>query len=106
MKRGRKPKPTALKRAEGNPGKRRLPANEPTPEIAAPDCPAHLTAGARAEWDRLAPELEANGLLTRVDRAALAGYCVLYARWAEAEEQLKERFVTVKRDGEEKKEKV
>ncbi len=30
-------------------------------------------------------ELEAMGLLTRVDMAAFAGYCQAYARWKEAE---------------------
>ncbi|HZK10243.1 MAG TPA: phage terminase small subunit P27 family, partial [Clostridia bacterium] len=34
--RGRKPKPTALKVLEGNPGKRPLNKNEPQPERKAP----------------------------------------------------------------------
>lgn len=40
--RGRKPKPTAIKELEGNPGKRPLNANEPRPERKAPRCPAWL----------------------------------------------------------------
>lgn len=40
--RGRKPKPTAVKMLEGNPGKRSLNAGEPKPEKKAPRCPSWL----------------------------------------------------------------
>lgn len=40
--RGRKPKPTAVKQLEGNPGKRQLNANEPKPVARAPSCPKWL----------------------------------------------------------------
>ena len=40
--RRRKPKPTAIRRAEGNPGKRALNRNEPTPPGTKPTCPSHL----------------------------------------------------------------
>ena len=40
--RGRKPKPTAVKVLEGNPGKRSLNTNEPKPVKKAPRCPAWL----------------------------------------------------------------
>ena len=39
---GRKPKPTALKKLEGNPGKRKLNTKEPVPEKGMPDCPKWL----------------------------------------------------------------
>ena len=39
---GRKPKPTALKKLEGNPGKRKLNNKEPVPDKGMPDCPAWL----------------------------------------------------------------
>jgi len=55
--RGRRPKPTRLKMLTGNPGKRPLNPNEPRPEATIPDAPAELSAGARAEWDRLAADL-------------------------------------------------
>jgi P27 family predicted phage terminase small subunit len=35
-------------------------------------------------------------LLAKLDRAALAGYCVAWARWVEAEKQLKEKGLMVK----------
>ena len=84
--RGRKPKPTALKALEGNPGKRPLNEHEPVPPKAAIRCPAWLEPEAKKEWKRLAPALEAMGILTTVDISAFAGYCQAYARWKEAEE--------------------
>ncbi len=86
--RGRKPKPTALKVLEGNPGKRPLNKNEPQPEKKAPRCPSWLEPEAKKEWKRMAKTLEAMGVLTQVDRTAFEGYCQAYARWKEAEEFL------------------
>ena len=86
--RGRKPKPTALKILEGNPGKRPLNENEPIPPKGNIKCPSWLEPEAKKEWKRLAPSLEAMGVLTQVDLTAFAGYCQAYARWREAEEFL------------------
>jgi len=86
--RGRKPKPTALKVLEGNPGKRPLNMNEPKPEKKAPKCPSWLEPEAKKEWRRMSKQLEELGVLTQVDAAAFAGYCQAYARWKEAEEFL------------------
>jgi P27 family predicted phage terminase small subunit len=88
--RGRKPRPTALKRLDGNPGKRALNHAEPVPPPGLPDCPEHLSEHACAEWHRLAEALHGMGVLTLADRAALAAYCQAYGRWVEAEEKLKE----------------
>ncbi|MEP6872659.1 MAG: phage terminase small subunit P27 family [Anaerolineaceae bacterium] len=44
-------------------------------------CPQWLDAAAKAEWRRLAPELERRGYLTPLDRAAFAGYCLAYSDW-------------------------
>jgi len=86
--RGRKPTPTALKILAGNPGKRPLNSNEPRPAAAVPSCPRHLNTEARREWRRITQELAAVGLLTNLDRGALAAYCVAWARWCEAEQHL------------------
>ncbi|MHB1154861.1 MAG: phage terminase small subunit P27 family [Eubacteriales bacterium] len=83
---GRKPKPTAIKILEGNPGKRPLNKKEPVPSKIAPSCPDWLLPDAQDEWARLAPQLENLGLLTVADMTAFAGYCQAYARWKEAEE--------------------
>ena len=84
--RGRKPKPTAIKVLEGNPGKRELNLLEPIPPKGDLTCPDWLEDEAKAEWERLAPSLEAMGVLTTADLMAFAGYCQAYARWREAEE--------------------
>ena len=62
--RGRKPKPTAVKQLEGNPGKRQLNANEPKPAARAPSCPKWLEDDAKKEWRRLAKQMEQLGILT------------------------------------------
>ena len=86
--RGRKPKPTALKVLEGNPGKRPLNDHEPIPPKGELKCPSWLLPEAKKEWKRLASSLEAMGVLTVADLTAFAGYCQAYARWKEAEEFL------------------
>ena len=85
---GRKPLPTALKKLEGDRGKGRRPINEhePTPPKGAIKCPSWLLPEAKKEWKRLAPSLEAMGVLTIWDIESFSDYCQAYARWKEAEE--------------------
>ncbi|KLU76025.1 phage terminase small subunit P27 family [Clostridium botulinum] len=94
--RGRKPKPTAIKIIEGNPGKRPLNKNEPKPEKKAPRCPSWLEDDAKKEWRRMAKQMEHLGTLTEIDMAAFAGYCQAYARWKEAEEFITKHGAIVK----------
>lgn len=94
--RGRKPLPTQMKIIRGNPGKRPLNDAEPKPRAKIPPCPAHLRGEARREWRRISKELHAVGLLTTIDRAALAGYCASYARWVEAEDGIRRNGLLVK----------
>src|SRR4029077_15892039 len=82
---GRRPKPTHLKLVTGNPGKRPLNKNKPQPERNLPSPPPELYPEAKAEWNRIAKELHNLGLLTGLDRAALAAYCQSYGRWIIAE---------------------
>jgi P27 family predicted phage terminase small subunit len=93
---GRKPKPTAIKRLAGNPGKRAWNHDEPMPPEDMPDCPGHLSDLAQEEWQRIAGTLHDMGVPTAVDRAALAAYSQAYGRWAEAEEKLKDMPVMLK----------
>ncbi len=58
------------------------------PEIQIPGCPRHLLKEARKEWRRITPELQQLGLITRIDRAALALYCQEYAWWVWHDEML------------------
>jgi P27 family predicted phage terminase small subunit len=87
---GRRPKPTAIRRLEGNRGKRAWNHDEPEPPDSLPRCPRHLAPVARAEWRRVARTLHGMGVLTTIDRAALAAYCQSYAKWVEAEQRLQE----------------
>lgn len=82
------PKPVALKILEGNRGKRPLNMNEPKPDKTLPKCPKWLLPEAKKEWKRVVPELSRLGLLTKVDGAALIGYCQSWARYVEAEKYL------------------
>jgi phage terminase small subunit len=79
--RGRHPKPTALKVLQGNPGKRALPKDEPTPTGKATK-PKWLKAnkGGRV-WDEYAPIVDAMGLLTDADTETFARWCVLAAEF-------------------------
>ena len=90
---GRRPQSSRLKALAGNPGRR------PLNTAAAPTgrkvyCPSWLSDEAKAEWRRVAPELHRRGLLTLLDRTALALYCQAYAQWREAEQVLAERGMT------------
>lgn len=89
MGRGRKPKPTAIKKLEGNPGKRALNRKEPKTESVIPVCPNHLTGAARTEWVRITAELHKLKLISNIDRAALAAYCSAWADYVKAENKLK-----------------
>ena len=94
--RGRKPKPKNLKLVQGNAGRRPLPEDEPEPVAGLPPAPDHLNDEAKAEWARVGEDLAALGLVTAIDRAVLAAYCVAWARWVDAEEKLLEFGPVVK----------
>jgi P27 family predicted phage terminase small subunit len=94
--RGRKPKPMALKMFEGNPGKRALNRNEPTPAVQTPGCSLRLDHEAQAEPNRITPELRTLGLLSRIDRAARAAYCQAWTRWGKAEEMFRSTGPVIK----------
>lgn len=81
-------KPTVIRMIEGNKGKRPLPKNEAKVAPALPTPPDFLCDEGRAEWDRVAGQLFKVGLLTDLDRAALACYCTAYARYVKAEQAL------------------
>ncbi len=88
--RGRKPTPTVLKLARGNPGKRPVNVHEPVPDpsLNIGDPPAHVKGEALTEWHRLGPQLETLGTLTHVDRPAFVAYCKAWARLLHAEDQV------------------
>ena len=85
---GPPPKPTALKRAEGNPGKRRLNDREPQPLEIAPRCPPHLDKLARQEWKRIVPILLQMRILTEADGMCLANLCQAWSTLIQAQTKL------------------
>src|SRR5688572_18095041 len=95
MPAGRPTKPTQLKAVQGTLRPSRVNPSEPKPEPAVPTCPSWLPKEAKAEWRRIVPQLERLGLLTLIDRAALAAYCQSYARWEEAERFLAAHSLSV-----------
>ncbi len=94
--RGVRPLPTKLKVVRGTLRKGRINAQEPALPAEIPRCPAHLGDEAKREWKRVSRDLAACGLLTRIDRAALALYCEAWGRWVQAEEALRRYGVMIK----------
>lgn len=88
MTRGRKPKPTLVKQVLGNPGNRPFNDNEPAVASRQLQPPPGMLPDAQAEWDRVADDLVACGLVTIADLASLAVYCTAYGRWVQAERLL------------------
>ena len=91
MKRGPPPKPTALRLIEGNRAKRPLPPDEiRPPEVQTlPEPPPMLNALARDEWRVMGARLMGIGLLTIVDTSVFAMYCVAWADWHQAVDDLR-----------------
>jgi P27 family predicted phage terminase small subunit len=94
--RGRKPKPTAVKKLEGNPGKRALNTAEPQPTVVLPGPPAHLSSDEKTKWKSLVKELHALGLVTVLDLDQISMYCVLWMRWVKAEKMVREKGEIIK----------
>ena len=85
--RGPMPKPAALNALQGNPGKRTPSVGDGVnPVIEIPSAPKHLSKEAAKEWKRITPLLEELGLISGLDRAALALYCQAVGRMTELEE--------------------
>ena len=87
---GRKPVPNQLKIMRGNPGRRPINPDVPMPELEIPACPEHLSESAKEEWERITVELEALGLVSQIDMAALSIYCTAWGRHVEAEQHLRD----------------
>lgn len=107
--RGPQKLPANVHMLRGNPSKLSLDEllREFNPETEIPNCPRHLMPEARKEWRRVSAELVRYGLISKLDRAALALYCQAWARlvWAEtmmarAMEQAEENRLAAEAKGE------
>ena len=78
--RGRKPKPTAVKIRQGNPGKRKLNENEPLfsefDENTPP--PDDLDENGKVMWAFVLKELIPQKVLLKTDLQTVANYCIAY----------------------------
>jgi P27 family predicted phage terminase small subunit len=88
-----KPRPAALKLIEGRNG-RDSGGREVKPPPAfvrlPPDAPEWLPDEARAEWERVVPELARLNLAKPVDRAALTAYVLTWQRLVDAQKLVTE----------------
>ncbi len=86
---GRPPKPAALKRLAGNPGKRKI-REEPKVLILArvPYPPRMLNKHGKKEWHRVIKLLIKAGLYSELDMTILTIYCAEYGAWKEALEEI------------------
>ena len=93
---GRKPKPTVLKLLHGTARKDRINPKEPKlkPEKCLP--PPGLTELGKEFWDEIGEELFLAGLLTRLDRHALAVLAEAYGRWRFCQREIEKHGMFVK----------
>lgn len=106
MTRGPRPQPAAIKRAKGNPSRRKIAEPEQLPTEAAPadaiaprstlPAPKQLTAAQREVWEAFVPELVGMRLMKATDIAAFGRYCAWTVKWNEAERRMRTaKLVTV-----------
>ncbi len=89
-------KPTALKVAEGNPGRKPLPENEPKPKVRKPPAPKFLQGEAKKEYNRLGKKLAELSVMTEVDQIGLAVTSQVWADFVQAVEQAQGKPLVIK----------
>ena len=82
--------PSNVKVLHGETRPSRVKPDEPRPdELVDLSAPVGLDRYAKEAWEYNAPKLAKLGLLTEIDRNALAAYCTAYSRWRRANIGLK-----------------
>ena len=84
-KRGLKPKPTEVKKRNGNPGRRALNAAEPSAGSSVKK-PSRLQGAGSDLWDELIPLLSKMKLLDRADSLTLEMLCDAWSNYVEADD--------------------
>lgn len=93
MTKGRKRVPTKLHILHGNPGGKDIKHRqevEPVFNNGKLSCPDYLDPLARQEFNRLRPQLIANGLLDEANIALFINYCIQYSEFVRLTEQVNE----------------
>jgi len=99
--RGRKPISTSQKLLAGNPGKRRINRDEPSPPPLEPSVfdtpPPELDGNLRAqtEWLYQAPKLRQARQISASDKSALIALCLEWSRYLEALRRLELRGMVI-----------
>lgn len=90
---GRRALPANVHALHNNPSKKNLGAlldETVRPPVEIPGMPSHLVEEAKREWRRISKHLEALGLISQIDRAALAAYCSAWGDYVWAELRIAE----------------
>ena len=98
-KRGPKPTPTPILKLRGSWRGKDRPDADIEPNV--PEMPSWLSPAAKAEWKRRVPELDALGVLQKVDVTILVMYCrdfVEYDAACDEIDKLKSQFISVGRE--------
>lgn len=74
-RRGRAPKPTALRIVEGDHHTERYNHHEPIPITGRPECPDDVSDDVREIWNYTVKELDGMGIAHACDRDTLRCYC-------------------------------
>lgn len=97
---GRHAKPAVVHLLTGNRSKKSAASllqevQNPILPVEIPEAPGWLDEAALLEWNRVAPDLLALGMISRLDRQALAQYCEAvsdYSRWTLRIQRLNEKM--------------
>lgn len=99
MTAGRKPKPALLKTLHGNPGKRRVPTEEPDGVGDLWSAPSYMDEAQRELWDYVL-EFAPPGLLTGTDLGIVESYVNAWTEYRRAVAQVRSMGQVVKtKDG-------
>lgn len=85
-------------RKEGQDSAGRPVAKAPLFKRLAPNPPTWLSREAKAEWKRVVPGLTRLDLVKPEDRATLAAYCEVWARWVDATRAIHRDGLTVRNE--------
>lgn len=95
----RGPSPIPMKQLQARGSKlARHAKDNPDPAVEAPQPPDWLDDIARTEWFYIVGELVSLGVVARIDRAALAGYCNAYSSLVKADRDIQEHGETATTD--------
>lgn len=92
-KRGPQPEPTIISMLKGNPSKKRIRDDEPTPDLLDDfEAPSYVNEDslAKQKWDEAVVVLHRMQVMTYADVETLARYCVVWADWIRHREKCKQ----------------